>query len=54
MERPDYLFFPLRNEQGFKVDSPSNYQHMINTIVETQVQLVQEYPHNCVLVVYEI
>lgn len=53
MERETF-FFPLRNEQGFKVDCPENYVHMISTIINTTTELEEDYPDKRVLVVYEV
>lgn len=53
-EKPEYLFFPIVNERGFKVDSTENYQHMIHTIVDAQVELAQEFPYDYVVVYYEL
>lgn len=51
---PEFLMFPIRNEQGFKVQDTDTYAHMIHTIVNAQVQLAEEYPDKKVLVVYEV
>lgn len=54
MEDREVLFFPLRNENGFKVDSPESYRHVIDTIISNTLQLQEEFPNNPVLVVYEV
>lgn len=50
----EVLFFPLKNEQGFKVVDADTYRHMINTIIENTVVLQQEFPENPIFVVYEV
>lgn len=50
---PEYLFFPIVNEHGFKVDD-YNYWHMINTIIDAQVELKVVYPEDIILVYYEL
>lgn len=53
-DEPEVLLFPIRNEQGFVVDSPENYAHMIATIINATVELQQEFPDNPIMVVFEI
>jgi hypothetical protein len=49
-----WYFFPIKNEQGFKVESPTAYMHLINTLIDCTVELEPEYPDKKVLVVYEV
>lgn len=48
------LIFPLRNEQGFRVDSMKAYAHMISTIVRYSTELTEDYPNHHIWVVYEV
>lgn len=51
---PEVYMFPIRNEQGFKVQNEADYAHMISTIINAQIELAEDYPDKTVLVVYEI